>query len=49
MDKKILLRVWPEYRSSGIWMPPEAGRQLVGSTVSYSIELPYDLADAFTQ
>lgn len=49
MDEKILLRVWPEFGSSGIWMPPEAGGQLVGPNVSYeSLELPIDLINDFT-
>ena len=48
MDKKILLRVWPEFGSTGIWMPPEAGAQLVGPNVSYeSLDLPIDLINDF--
>lgn len=48
MDEKILLRVWPEFGSTGIWMPPKAGGQLVGPNVSYeSLELPIDLINDF--
>ena len=50
MDKKILLRVWPEFGSTGIWMPPIACEPPAGTNVSYkSLELPNDLVDAFTQ
>lgn len=50
MDEKILLRVWPEFESTGIWMPPIAGEPPAGKNVSYaSLNLPDDLVDAFTQ
>jgi hypothetical protein len=50
MDEKILLSVWPEYGSTGIWMPPKAGAQLVGPNVSYeSLNLPPDLINDFTE
>lgn len=50
MDEKILLRVWPEYGSTGIWMPTEAGGQLAGPNVSYeSLNLPDDLKNDFIE
>ena len=50
MDEKILLRVWPEFGSSGIWMPPIAREPPAGKNVSYeSLQLSDDLADAFMQ
>jgi hypothetical protein len=50
MDDKILLRAWPEYGSTGIWMPPKAGEQLVGPNVSYEVlNLPLDLINDFTE
>lgn len=50
MDKKILLRVWPEFGSTGIWMPPNPSENNMGQTVTYeSLELPSELADAFMQ
>lgn len=50
MDEKILLRVWPEFESTGIWIPPIAGEPPAGVNISYeSLDLPDDLAEAFTQ
>lgn len=50
MDKKILLRVWADDNSTGIWMPPIAGGDAVGQNLSYeSLELPDDLVQSFMQ
>lgn len=50
MDKKILLRVWPEFGSTGIWMPPNPSENNMGQMVTYeSLELPSELAEAFIQ
>lgn len=50
MDKKILLRVWPEFESTGIWMPPNPSENNMGQMVTYeSLELPSELAEAFMQ
>lgn len=50
MDKKILLRVWPEFGSTGIWMPPNPSENNMGQMVTYeSLELPSELAEAFMQ
>lgn len=50
MDKKILLRVWPEFGSSGIWMPPNLSENNMGYMINYeSLELSNKLVDAFTQ
>jgi len=50
MDEKILLRVWSEFESTGIWIPPIAGEPPAGVNISYeSLDLPDDLVEAFTQ
>lgn len=50
MDEKILLRVWPEFGSTGIWMPPNPSDDIMGPMITYeSLELSHDLADSFTQ
>ena len=50
MDEKILLRVWPEFESTGIWMPPNPSENNMGQMMTYeSLELPNELADAFMQ
>lgn len=50
MDEKILLRVWTEFGSTGIWMPPNPSDNIMGPMITYeSLELPHDLADSFTQ
>lgn len=50
MDEKILLRVWPEFGSTGIWMPPNPSENNMGQMVTYeSLEFPSELAEAFMQ
>ena len=50
MDDKILLRVWADDGSTGIWMPPVAGENAVGQNLSYeSLELSDDLVQSFIQ
>jgi len=43
-----LLRVWPEFCSSGIWAPPSPVSQQVGPMVDYDLlDLPPELAARF--
>ena len=43
-----ILRVWPEWESSGIWSPPQIDSLQVGEMIAYDkLDLPEDLIERF--
>jgi len=47
-EYEMILRVWPEWCSSGIWAPPYPGSRAAGGMVDYQyLPLPAELVERF--